>query len=69
MPLINDEYKYEHPNFPGRFVSRQRIYQLRMRANGRCPRCGKRRGKGKDGFCKKCDQIEYGVRKLRKLDS
>ena len=73
MPLIEEDYKYEHPNKPGKLVSRQRIWQLKQRENGKCPSCGKRRGKNKDGYCKHCDAIRYPKSDRRqqrgKLDS
>lgn len=41
MPLAkNGRYLYPHP-VTGEPVSRQRIYQLRRQAEGRCQRCGK----------------------------
>lgn len=34
------DYRYPHPTKPGVLVSRQRLWQLSRRAEGRCPRCG-----------------------------
>lgn len=45
-------YLYAHPD-NGHMVSRQRIWQLRQRAKGRCVRCGT---KAKTYRCEDCQE-------------
>lgn len=37
---MKKNYLYPHPTVPGKMISRQRVWQLRKVANGRCYICG-----------------------------
>lgn len=60
MPNVNGSYKYEHPERPGKLISRQRLYQLRKVRKGFCPKCGRKKRKDKStgrvaaGLCTVC---------------
>jgi hypothetical protein len=40
MPKVGDRYLYPHPDDGRVLVSRQRLWQLRKLAEGRCLECG-----------------------------
>lgn len=61
-------YRYPHPTQPGVFVSRQRIYQLRRVAEGRCSNCAQALTRSRRGLslCDGCNH-KHAAREYARL--
>ena len=53
LPKPQAKYLYPDPRNPRRFISRQRVWQIKQERTSHCSRCGKPY-KGK-GLCHKCN--------------
>lgn len=65
---MSARYLYDHPYIPGKKISRQRLWAIERRKDGRCPTCGKKKRKKQDGTVKpgNCPACQTKVRIRRR---
>lgn len=61
-------YVYEHPDQPGVFVSRQRIWQIKKVKEGCCQICGQPRNKH-EIYCDDCRDRQNEAQNIRNREA